>query len=201
MTETSQRRVGIRNSFPLSTIPFTSITNNLRSHTFNDINKCSSHLNSTASSTSSSSCPARAVWASHPSRLSSPCPSLLVTRPSVYSISIYADPVSHACWALTARVSISHQQGMGSELALQDKLSRDRVFRATTGELRRMTKPFLLSFMDRWVPVFADEKKQLCCMSIGFMLENKDDSVVWRGPKKTGMAEEPRHPEIRNSLD
>jgi Mrp family chromosome partitioning ATPase len=38
----------------------------------------------------------------------------------------------------------------------------------------------------RWVPVFADEKKQLCCMSIGFMLENKDDSVVWRGPKKTG---------------
>ncbi|KAF9312109.1 cytosolic Fe-S cluster assembly factor cfd1, partial [Podila minutissima] len=36
-----------------------------------------------------------------------------------------------------------------------------------------------------WVPVFADEKKQLCCMSIGFMLENKDDSVVWRGPKKT----------------
>jgi hypothetical protein len=23
-------------------------------------------------------------------------------------------------------------------------------------------------------------------MSIGFMLENKDDSVVWRGPKKTG---------------
>ncbi|KAG0031152.1 Nucleotide-binding protein 2 [Podila clonocystis] len=38
-----------------------------------------------------------------------------------------------------------------------------------------------------WVPVFADEKKQLCCMSIGFMLENKDDSVVWRGPKKTAM--------------
>lgn len=37
------------------------------------------------------------------------------------------------------------------------------------------------------MPVFADEKKQLCCMSIGFMLENKDDSVVWRGPKKTGM--------------
>lgn len=40
--------------------------------------------------------------------------------------------------------------------------------------------------MARWVPVYADEKKQLCCMSIGFMLENKDDSVVWRGPKKTG---------------
>ncbi|KAG0258439.1 Guanosine-diphosphatase [Actinomortierella ambigua] len=38
-----------------------------------------------------------------------------------------------------------------------------------------------------WVPVFADENKKLCCMSIGFMLENKDDSVVWRGPKKTAM--------------
>ncbi|KAI1317582.1 Nucleotide-binding protein 2 [Mortierella claussenii] len=38
-----------------------------------------------------------------------------------------------------------------------------------------------------WVPVYADENKKLCCMSIGFMLENKDDSVVWRGPKKTAM--------------
>jgi hypothetical protein len=23
-------------------------------------------------------------------------------------------------------------------------------------------------------------------MSVGFLLENKDDPVVWRGPKKTG---------------
>ncbi|KAI8076681.1 cytosolic Fe-S cluster assembly factor CFD1 [Gilbertella persicaria] len=38
-----------------------------------------------------------------------------------------------------------------------------------------------------WVPVYADENKQLSCMSIGFLLSNKNDSVVWRGPKKNAM--------------
>ncbi|KAL1914565.1 uncharacterized protein VTP21DRAFT_8190 [Calcarisporiella thermophila] len=38
-----------------------------------------------------------------------------------------------------------------------------------------------------WIPVYADEEKRLCCMSIGFLLTNKDDSVVWRGPKKNAM--------------
>ncbi|RHZ79027.1 hypothetical protein Glove_152g19 [Diversispora epigaea] len=38
-----------------------------------------------------------------------------------------------------------------------------------------------------WVPVYSDENQKLCCMSIGFLLQNKDDSVVWRGPKKNAM--------------
>jgi Mrp family chromosome partitioning ATPase len=38
-----------------------------------------------------------------------------------------------------------------------------------------------------WVPVYADENQQLSCMSIGFLLTNKNDSVVWRGPKKNGI--------------
>ncbi|RIA88039.1 P-loop containing nucleoside triphosphate hydrolase protein [Glomus cerebriforme] len=38
-----------------------------------------------------------------------------------------------------------------------------------------------------WVPVFADENQNLCCMSIGFLLQSKNDSVVWRGPKKNAM--------------
>ncbi|ORZ00466.1 cytosolic Fe-S cluster assembly factor CFD1 [Syncephalastrum racemosum] len=38
-----------------------------------------------------------------------------------------------------------------------------------------------------WVPVYADADKNLACMSIGFLLSNKTDSVVWRGPKKTAM--------------
>ncbi|KAI7832070.1 P-loop containing nucleoside triphosphate hydrolase protein [Kickxella alabastrina] len=38
-----------------------------------------------------------------------------------------------------------------------------------------------------WVPVFADFEKRLGCMSIGFLLPNKDSSVVWRGPKKNAM--------------
>lgn len=39
----------------------------------------------------------------------------------------------------------------------------------------------------RWLPVFADAEQKLSVMSIGFLLKNQNDSVVWRGPKKTGM--------------
>ncbi|RDB28987.1 Cytosolic Fe-S cluster assembly factor CFD1 [Hypsizygus marmoreus] len=41
---------------------------------------------------------------------------------------------------------------------------------------------------DGWVPVYADgSAARLACMSVGFLLKNKGDSVVWRGPKKNGM--------------
>lgn len=41
---------------------------------------------------------------------------------------------------------------------------------------------------DGWVPVYADGSiARLACMSVGFLLKNKGDSVVWRGPKKNGM--------------
>ena len=41
---------------------------------------------------------------------------------------------------------------------------------------------------DGWVPVFVDqEKSRLGCMSVGFLLKRKEDSVVWRGPKKNAM--------------
>ena len=36
-----------------------------------------------------------------------------------------------------------------------------------------------------WQPVFVQEN--LGVMSIGFMLPNKDDAVIWRGPKKNGL--------------
>ncbi|EFI28676.1 cytosolic Fe-S cluster assembling factor CFD1 [Coprinopsis cinerea okayama7 len=39
-----------------------------------------------------------------------------------------------------------------------------------------------------WVPVYADgAAARLACMSVGFLLKKKGDSVVWRGPKKNGM--------------
>ncbi|TFK30863.1 cytosolic Fe-S cluster assembling factor CFD1 [Coprinopsis marcescibilis] len=39
-----------------------------------------------------------------------------------------------------------------------------------------------------WVPVYADGAAgRLSCMSVGFLLKKKGDSVVWRGPKKNGM--------------
>ncbi|KIY51240.1 P-loop containing nucleoside triphosphate hydrolase protein [Fistulina hepatica ATCC 64428] len=41
---------------------------------------------------------------------------------------------------------------------------------------------------DGWVPVYADgSNARLACMSVGFLLKNQGDSVVWRGPKKNGM--------------
>ncbi|KAJ3808010.1 cytosolic Fe-S cluster assembling factor CFD1 [Lentinula lateritia] len=41
---------------------------------------------------------------------------------------------------------------------------------------------------DGWVPVFADGSEgRLSCMSVGFLLKKRGDSVVWRGPKKNGM--------------
>ncbi|CAB0032958.1 unnamed protein product [Trichogramma brassicae] len=39
----------------------------------------------------------------------------------------------------------------------------------------------------RWVPVYTDNDQTLAVMSIGFLLKNRNDSVVWRGPKKTSM--------------
>jgi hypothetical protein len=40
----------------------------------------------------------------------------------------------------------------------------------------------------RWVPVYIDKEKTLCVMSIAFLLKQADDPIVWRGPKKTGVA-------------
>jgi len=41
-------------------------------------------------------------------------------------------------------------------------------------------------YCSSWVPVYSDSSKKLAVMSIAFMLQNKDDAVVWRGPKKNG---------------
>ncbi|XP_045477409.1 cytosolic Fe-S cluster assembly factor NUBP2 homolog [Harmonia axyridis] len=41
-----------------------------------------------------------------------------------------------------------------------------------------------------WVPVYADNEKRLSVMSIGFLLNNRNASVVWRGPKKTAMVKQ-----------
>jgi len=39
-----------------------------------------------------------------------------------------------------------------------------------------------------WVPVYADGMQaRLACMSVGFLLKKRGDSVVWRGPKKNAM--------------
>lgn len=37
-----------------------------------------------------------------------------------------------------------------------------------------------------WVPVYTSKDQRLAIMSIGFLLNSRDDAVVWRGPKKNG---------------
>lgn len=39
----------------------------------------------------------------------------------------------------------------------------------------------------RWLPVFVDKEQKLALMSIGFLVENEQDAIIWRGPKKTGV--------------
>ena len=38
-----------------------------------------------------------------------------------------------------------------------------------------------------WCPVYTDQTQTMAVMSIGFLLTNQDDPVVWRGPKKNAM--------------
>lgn len=38
-----------------------------------------------------------------------------------------------------------------------------------------------------WVPVFADPDQKLAVMSIGFLLEDEESAVIWRGPKKSAI--------------
>ncbi|XP_053687877.1 cytosolic Fe-S cluster assembly factor NUBP2 homolog [Sabethes cyaneus] len=55
--------------------------------------------------------------------------------------------------------------------------------------------PFLLGLEDHdvhqceegWVPVYTSAEQKLAVMSIGFLLKNRTEAVIWRGPKKTAM--------------
>lgn len=39
----------------------------------------------------------------------------------------------------------------------------------------------------KWVPIYKGEGNRLAIMSIGFLLNSRDDPIIWRGPKKTSM--------------
>lgn len=49
---------------------------------------------------------------------------------------------------------------------------------------------FHVHLYSRWVPVYTDEQQNLAVMSIGFLLDNRNSAVVWRGPKKTAMVKQ-----------
>lgn len=50
-----------------------------------------------------------------------------------------------------------------------------------------MGRPAVHQCDSGWVPVYTDAQKNLALMSIGFLLEDPDEAVIWRGPKKTGI--------------
>ncbi len=50
-----------------------------------------------------------------------------------------------------------------------------------------------------WSPVYLEEN--LAVMSIGFMLPNKDDPVIWRGPRKNGLIKQFLTDVLWDSLD
>ncbi|KRZ70285.1 Cytosolic Fe-S cluster assembly factor NUBP2 -like protein [Trichinella papuae] len=41
-----------------------------------------------------------------------------------------------------------------------------------------------------WTPVYADKEEKLAVMSVGFLLNNQDSAIIWRGPKKEAMVEQ-----------
>lgn len=59
--------------------------------------------------------------------------------------------------------------------------------RRVSYEIETNEKQLKQTILFRWVPIYQDTDKKLAVMSIGFLLKNRDDAVVWRGPKKTSM--------------
>jgi Mrp family chromosome partitioning ATPase len=68
-------------------------------------------------------------------------------------------------------------------------------------KLLRVENKIVLQAKDGWVPVYVDTKKLLGVMSIQFLLKNKDDAIVWRGPKKSAMIKQFLNDVIWGSID
>merc|ERR1719354_281065 len=41
-----------------------------------------------------------------------------------------------------------------------------------------------------WTPVYSTTHPNLACMSISFLLQEHDQAVVWRGPRKNGLIQQ-----------
>lgn len=39
----------------------------------------------------------------------------------------------------------------------------------------------------KWVPIYKGNDNRFKIMSIGFLLNSRNDPIIWRGPKKTSM--------------
>ncbi|XP_015595438.1 cytosolic Fe-S cluster assembly factor NUBP2 homolog [Cephus cinctus] len=103
------------------------------------------------------------------------------------------DGVKHVILVLSGKGGVG-KSTVSTQLALTLKESGFKVGLLDV-DLCGPSVPYLLNLEDKdvhqssegWVPVFADSEQRLSVMSIGFLLKNRNDGVVWRGPKKTGM--------------
>jgi len=103
------------------------------------------------------------------------------------------DSVKHIFLILSGKGGVG-KSTVSSQLALALKEAGFRVGLLDI-DLCGPSIPYLLNLEDKdvhqsndgWVPVYTDQDQKLAVMSIGFLLKNRGDSVVWRGPKKTSM--------------
>lgn len=79
---------------------------------------------------------------------------------------------------------------MWSKHTISSKFGRQRYSSMSrrVGNNQKKPSTYNLKFnFFSWVPIYQDADQKLAVMSIGFLLKNRDDAVVWRGPKKTAM--------------
>jgi len=68
-------------------------------------------------------------------------------------------------------------------------------------QLLGLKKKDVMQSTDGYVPVHVESNKNLCAMSIGFLLPNDTDPVIWRGPKKTAVIKQFLHQVVWGELD
>ncbi|XP_063980907.1 cytosolic Fe-S cluster assembly factor Nubp2 homolog [Diachasmimorpha longicaudata] len=103
------------------------------------------------------------------------------------------DEVKHVLLVLSGKGGVG-KSTVSTQLALALKVAGFKVGILDV-DLCGPSVPYLLNIEDKdvhqssegWIPVYTDQDQTLAVMSIGFLLKNRNDGVVWRGPKKTGM--------------
>eukprot|EP00656_Telonema_subtile_P049656 TRINITY_DN6218_c0_g1_i4.p1 TRINITY_DN6218_c0_g1~~TRINITY_DN6218_c0_g1_i4.p1 ORF type:complete len:237 (-),score=56.18 TRINITY_DN6218_c0_g1_i4:111-821(-) len=127
--------------------------------------------------------------------ISAPCRRLIRTWPrsSTRSLCSQVPTVAHQASSSTGKGGVG-KSTCATQLA-RCFVARGSKVGVLDVDICGPSVPLLLGLEDRevmqcsdgWVPVFADQEQRLCCMSIGFLLKSRDDPVIFRGPKKTGL--------------
>ncbi|XP_043280853.1 cytosolic Fe-S cluster assembly factor NUBP2 homolog [Venturia canescens] len=117
------------------------------------------------------------------------------------------DGVKHILLVLSGKGGVG-KSTVSTQLALALKVSGFKVGILDV-DLCGPSVPYLLNLEDKdvhqssdgWVPVYTDTEQRLAVMSIGFLLKNRNDGVVWRGPKKTSMIKQFLNDVVWEDLD